>query len=167
MPFQPTMLCYKYLPAIYSYEIILYAFPIKPSDEPFHMFILLLMFARLSSTYNSLAPTLSISASSLWLVRFRLSMYVGCVPQQSSSKQNGDISAWFTTGIVMPFSVHSTIIITNDSLTRQEVIMYLLINTLYGIEVSYVYPVTWMISLLLLHLTLAPPWYHAITAISL
>ena len=132
------MLCYKHLPAIYSCNAMRsYRMPF-PSNQVmslFHMFILLLMFARLSSTYNSLTP---ISASSLWLVRFRLSMYVGCVPQQLSSRQNGDISAWFTTGIVMPFSVHSTIIITNDLLTRQDVIMYLLINTLYGIEVSYI-----------------------------
>ena len=70
------------------------------------------------------------------------SSHVSCVPQQLSSRKNGKFSGHRVEsllGLLVLFSVHSTIIITKALiLIRQVVITLLPIFTLFDIEASYI-----------------------------
>ena len=86
------------------------------------------MFAKRSSTYNSLVPRpidirIIISACQV------PSIHVGCILQLQVHRINEEFCVqsllglpMHETAIVMPFSVYSTIIVTNVLITRQEVI---------------------------------------------
>ena len=124
---------------------------------------MIILFARLSSIYNSLALRpidIHVIITSACQV---LSIHVGCVLQLQAEWQIHIESLLdlpvHATAIVMPFSVHSTI--TNMLINQAESHSnYYLIW-----DRSQLYPVTQIISLLL-HLILTLPQSHVITTIS-
>ena len=78
---------------------------------------------------------------SFWLVRYRLSSQVSCVPQPLSSRKNGKFRGHRVEsllGSLVLSSVHSTTIIAN-ALINQTENYYVIANfNLFGIEVSYI-----------------------------
>ena len=88
------------------------------------MFVLLLIFTRLSSAYNSLA--LRLSMSSLQLVRYCVSTQVTTISSRQNGKFAYNLFAWFVTVYTTAsytghaFSVHSTIIVTNVFINQAE-----------------------------------------------
>ena len=142
-------------------------FPANQVISDFHEFILLLKAIFLAAVCVIASHQDWTSVSSLWLVRYHLSSYISCVPQQLNSRKNGKICGHrveSSLGSLVRSSDHSTIIITN--MLINQVGSYYVITNFYLIwGRSQLYPVTQMISLLL-HLTLVPPWSYVITITS-
>ena len=147
-------------------RIIPYAFPSKPSDELFPC-IYLLTYSSLPDCCPRNILASRTSMPSLWFVRYRLSCHVNFIPQQLNFRQNGEFRVHCVESSLGPLvlsSVHSTIIITNVLINQAE--SYYVITNFYLIwDRRQLYPITWMISLLL-HFTLALPQSHVITTIS-
>ena len=105
--------------------VIQYAFPRKPSDELFPcVYSTAYSYLPGCCLHNSLTPR--ISTLSLLIVRYRLSGYPSCVPQQLNSRQNGEFCGHRVEsllGSLVLSSVYSRILSPTCLLTRQEVIM--------------------------------------------
>ena len=106
--------------------------------------------------YTSL--TLRTPMSLLQLVRYRLSNHVSCIPQQLSSRQNGELRGYHVEYLLCLLVLSSSVnLLPTRLLTRQEVTNFSLVW-----DRIQLYPITWIISLLL-HSTIAPLWSCVIT----
>ena len=132
----------------YRPSLIPYAFPTKPSDEPFPCLFcclcLLLMFARLSSMYNGLALRL------IDIHRFGLSGTVYprrlCPTAPGRTAYSCRIFAWFT----RVCNNHNCAFL--NAFNNQAGSYYVIADYYLVWDRSQLYPITGM---LLLHLTLA------------
>ena len=120
----------------------------------FHVFILLLIAICLAAVCT-IASHHGTPASSIRPVRYHLYGHVNCVPQQLSSRQNGEFRGYRVesslSSLVLSL-VYSTII--TNALINQVGSYYICNYQFYLIwDRSHLYPVTYMI--LLLHLTSA------------
>ena len=83
---------------------------------------------------DSLTPRTSMS--SLWLVIYHLCGHVSCIPQQLSSRHNGEFHGYCVESLLS--SINSTLIIINTFIIQVGSYYVITIFTLFGIEASYI-----------------------------
>ena len=145
--------------SIISIRIIEYAgFASKPSDELFSC-VCFATYSYLSGCHlhNSLTSRTSMSSLRHLFGLSFLPATLNFIPQQLNSRQNGKFHGHHVEsllGLLMLFSVHSTIIITNTLINQAR--SYYVITNFYLIwDRRQLYPIT-----------CCPPRSHVITTIS-